>query len=122
MDEGDSKSAMLPDGISLGKVSKTRGRSTPAVVNEMEFCRWVKENYPSEIEETVRPAFRTKMLDTAKAYGEAIDPSTGEVIPGVEYRHGDPYISFRSERGFEQVVAARWEEIAGPALLQGGDA
>ena len=123
MDEGDSKAATLPDGILLGKVTKTRGRATPTVKDEAAFLRWVQDNHPEEIEPTVRAAYRTKVLESAKVHGEAVDPSTAEVIPGVELGQGNPYISFRSAPGYQQVVAERWHEIAGPALLEadGGD-
>lgn len=121
LDEGDSKAATLPDGITLGKVTKTRGRLTPTVIDETAFLRWVQENHPEEIEPQVRPAFRAKIIETTKSYGVAIDPSTCEVVPGVELRTGDPFISFRPARGYQQIVADRWEEIAGPSLLRGGE-
>jgi hypothetical protein len=119
LDEGDSKAANLPDGVRLGKFTKTRGRLTPTITDERKFLQWVQDRYPDEIEQTIRPAFRTKILDTAKKHGEAVDLSTGEVVPGIELRHGDPYISFRSEPGYQEVVAERWHEIVGPRLLDG---
>jgi len=119
LDEGDSKAANLSDGVRLGKFTKTRGRLAPTVTDEATLLKWVQAHYPDEIEPAIRPAFRTKLLDTAKKYGEAIDLSTGEVVPGIELRHGDPFISFRSEPGYQQVVAERWHELAGPRLLDG---
>lgn len=117
LDEGDSKAATLPDGSRLGKVTKVRGRQTAAVVDEREFLTWVQTRYPTEIEPTVRPAFREKLLSSAKTHGLAVDETTGEVIPGIELTTGEPYISFRSERGSQELIAAHWHEIAGPALL-----
>jgi hypothetical protein len=119
LDEGDAKAASLPDGARLGKFTKTRGRATPTITDERKFLQWVQDRHPDEIEQTIRPAFRTKILDSAKKYGEAVDPTTGEVVPGIELRHGDPYISFRSEPGYQQLVAERWHEIVGPRLLDG---
>lgn len=121
MEEGDAKAATLPDGVRLGKVTKSGGKQTPTVTDEKAFLAWVQKNHPTEIETTVRPAFRDKVLASAKTHGTAVDTTTGEVIPGVELRTGNPYITFRSERGYQEVVAARWQEIAGPALLMGGE-
>jgi hypothetical protein len=119
LDEGDSKAATLDDGTRLGKVSKSRGNQTPAVVDEQAFRRWVKKNYPTEIVESVAPAFQEKIFVATRSYGQPVDPATGEIVPGIELRLGNPYISFRSERGYEKVVAERWQELAGPLLLDG---
>lgn len=120
MDEGDSKAATLEDGTRLGKVSKSRGRMIPRVADEKAFLTWVKSNYPSEITETVRESFKAKVFTSAKTHGAAVDEKTGEMIPGVELHQGDPFISFRGERGFQEVVAAKWSELIGPSLLEGG--
>lgn len=122
LDEGDAKAATLDDGTRLGKVSVASGRQTPAVVNEQEFLTWVKNSYPSEITETVRESFRTKVLESAKTHGVAVDEKTGEVIPGVTLRVGNPYISFRGERGWEQIIAFRWQELTDQVLaIPGGE-
>ncbi|MEU5258955.1 hypothetical protein [Amycolatopsis sp. NPDC021455] len=119
MDEGDSKAATLPDGVRLGKFTKTRGRTTPTVTNERALLDWVAEHCPEEIEQRIRPAFLDKIFDSVKRHGAAIDFATAEVIPGIEARYGNPYISFRGEPGYQAVVAERWHEIAGPRLLDG---
>lgn len=122
MDTGDSKAAALEDGTPLGKVTKSRGRQTPTVIDEPAFTAWVKARYPTEITETVRGSFTTRVLMSAKAYGAAVDESTGEVIPGVELRSGNPFISWRGDRGWEQVIAARWQELTQQAIaLPGGE-
>jgi len=119
LDEGDSKAATLPDGVRLGKITKTRGRVTPTVTDEAALLRWVQTNYPSEIQPTVRPAFLARIFDSLKTHGAPVDVRTGEVIPGIEARHGDPYVSFRSEPGYQEIVAKRWHELVGPRLLDG---
>jgi hypothetical protein len=122
LSEGDAKAATLDDGTRLGKVSVARGPQTPAVVNEREFLTWVKNSYPSEITETVRKSFRTKVLESARTHGVAVDEKTGEVIPGVTLRVGNPYISFRGTPGWEQLVAFHWQELTDLVLaLPGGE-
>lgn len=66
----------------------------------------------------MRDSFRQKVFASAKTYGAPVD-STGEFIPGVELHTGNAFISFRGERGFQEVVASRWHELVGPALLEG---
>lgn len=119
MDIGDAKAASLPDGTRLGKVTKASGKQTPQVVDEHAFLTWVQQNHPSEIQESVRPAFRDKILGTVKVHGQAVDDSTGEIVPGIELRLGDPYISFRSEHGYVDAIAGQWHDLVGPALLDG---
>jgi hypothetical protein len=121
MNEGDSKAATLSDGTRLGKVSKVRGRETVQVVDEKAFTAWVTATYPTEIETNVRPAFREKVMSSAKAHGMAVDGKTGELIPGIEIACGSPYISYRSDKGSAEVIATRWQELAGPAFLLAGE-
>ncbi|WP_372663682.1 hypothetical protein [Amycolatopsis kentuckyensis] len=119
LDTGDSKAATLDDGTRLGKVTKAHGRVTAAVYSEPEFLAWVKQNYPDEVMTVVRPAFEHKILEATKKYNEAIDPNTGEEVPGVGLIAGNPYITYRAERGAVETIAERWHEIAGPSLLDG---
>ena len=122
LDDGDAKAATLDDGTRLGKFTRTRGKRMPTVVNERQFVDWVRKHYPTEITEAVREPFRSNLLDSAKEYGVAVDKKTGEVIPGVELRTGNPSISWRGEHGWEQVVFARWQELARTVLeLPGGE-
>jgi hypothetical protein len=121
MDVGDAKSAILADGTMLGKATKIRGRETPHVVDESAFLAWVQNRHPSEIVTAVRPAYRAKLLLSAKVNGMAVDGSTGEVVPGITVDTADPYISFRSEKGGSEVIAARWYDLVGPAFLTAGE-
>ncbi len=122
MDEGDAKAASLTDGTRLGKVSVGRGRTSVAIVNETEFVSWVRKNYPDEITESVRESFRSKVLDSAKRHHLPVDETTGEIIPGVDLRVGNPFLSFRGEPGWEGVIAERWIELAEQVLtLPGGE-
>lgn len=89
------------------------------MLDERQFVEWVSRTYPDEIFQDVRPAFREKILSTAKRFGDAIDPATGEFVPGIGFRESDPYITYRAEPGSQEVIAARWHDIAGPSLLDG---
>lgn len=121
LDVGDSKAATLDDGTRLGKVTKAHGRMSAVVYSEPEFLAWVRKNYPDEVMTIVRPAFESKILESAKKYNEPIDPATGEEVPGVGLVAGNPYITYRAERGAIEIIAARWHEIAGPSLLDGAE-
>jgi len=123
LDEGDRKSAALEDGTKLGSVTKVAARKTPTVVDEGALARWVKKNRPDEIVETVRISYRNVLLGSAKTHGEAVDESTGEIVPGIEMREGNPYISYRAAEGAGAVIASRWQELIGGVLeIEGGAA
>lgn len=103
LEPGDAKAARLDDGTKLGKISVTEGRVSLTVANEQEFLQWVKANHPEEIVETVRPAFQRLVLDRAK--------QDGELPPGVDVKQGNPFVSFRAEKGAGEVIGERWREL-----------
>lgn len=84
-----------PDDTVLGTVSLRAGRINVAVTDEAAFIRWVGTRYPTEVTTvtTVRPAFRSKLIEHAKKIGEAVDPDSGEVVPGVQVSFGDPHLA-----------------------------
>lgn len=75
----------------LGFVTLARGkRSTD--VDEQALLEWVKTHYPTEVEESVRPAFRKKLLDQALNLGGGLVDPSGEVAEGIVLiEHGAPY-------------------------------
>ncbi len=87
------------------------GRLTAYVSDEPALLDWVKRRHPTEVIETVRDAYERSLLDSAREYGEAVDRTTGEVVPGITVRYGQPYITFRPERGMEGIVVDRWTEL-----------
>lgn len=121
LEDGDTKAARLDDGTLLGKVTRTQGRRAPRVTDEHALTQWVKTHYPSEIAESVRPAFRDKLLETVKRHGEAVDESTGEIVPGIELSVGNPYLSFRAQAGCDEAIAANLPELVGHVLLEPGE-
>jgi hypothetical protein len=108
LEPGDAKGANLDDGVRIGKVMVVSGRVTLSVTNEAALTAWVKENHPSEIVETVRDSFKAALLNRAK--------DSGELIPGMDLRIGNPYVSYRAEPGAADVIAARWKELASEVL------
>lgn len=118
-------------GTDLGTVSLAAGRVTAKVVDEAAFLRWVKHNHPTEVVETVRDSFRKKLFDGAVAKAEPDDPTAvgpdGEVIPGVELVHNQPYPTCRPTDEAKQRMGALLADVlalpAGPAAapVDGGE-
>lgn len=104
--------AELPDGKSVASVSlaaSTGGRAY--VASEADFTRWVATEHPSEMEYTVRPAFRKSLLDElSEARG---------TVPGVELSEPRPYLSNRFKSGGKDAVAEAWRNGSLAALLPG---
>lgn len=101
------------DGASLGSVTLCGDGKTAKVANETAFTAWVKKAYPTEIVETVRPAFAKKLLDGATAAGMPVD-AEGTVMPGVEMVDGEPYL--RCSPTAEAKLRMQ-ETLAGSGLL-----
>lgn len=97
MAKGDRVGIQDDDGTDLGAVSYSNGRKAPKVTGPTELLAWVKDGYPDEVQnvETIRPAFLSKLLGWCKDYKEPVTP-TGEVIPGIEYAEGDPFLTVRA--------------------------
>lgn len=110
MTAGDTRAVNLPaSSTRVGKVTLADGKTTVVVDDREAFLDWVRTNHPTELEEQVRPAFVEKVLSQAKV--------TGELPPGVDVRHGNPYLSFRKTTGSDEAVAKLWREH-GIGLLQ----
>lgn len=87
LEPGERMRAQLPDGTVIGAVTIGKPSETPAVTDERALLAWVKENAPTEIVESVNPAFVEVLKRQAKAHGFA-HTEDGTVIPGVELRTG----------------------------------
>jgi hypothetical protein len=82
------------DDTKLAVISKAAGRKT-AKVDESALLAWVKANRPDQIREIVAPAYIESLKKLAVEHGDAVDETTGEVIPGIEVEQGDPSVSTR---------------------------
>lgn len=94
MAEGGVERVRVTDdgGEDYGTVVLAPGRKAAHVVDDGAFVAWVALRYPDQMVMTVRPSFRERVLASATRLGDPVDPQTGEVIPGLEIRHGDPYL------------------------------
>lgn len=82
-------------GAKLGTVSYAQGRTSAYVADDATFLAWVEENHPDRMVRVVDPTWKTQLLSACTANGEPVDPSSGEVVPGVEMTQGRPYVSVR---------------------------
>lgn len=85
------------DGVTLGKATKTSGRTKLVVTDEAALLEWLQANHPTEIVVSPNPAYLKALESTARNVGAVID-NQGEIVPGVQLEHGDPYISVRKEK------------------------
>lgn len=112
----DSAKAELPDGTTVGKASLAGGKPKANVSNEDALTGWVAENAPTEVVWRVRESYRRALLDRLEPgpAGVAVDPSTGEIVPGVTFTASNPYVSMRFDRDGRAAIidALRSGEIA----------
>lgn len=128
-DPGDRKAAILPTGKSIGTVSYSNGRTAAKVANERAFFAWVVANAPGEVEtvSSVRESYRKALLDRVKAGPDetAVDPKTGEVVPGLKFSTSDPYVSVRQSDEQLAALANAWAsgelDVIGLAALAAAD-
>jgi hypothetical protein len=60
----------------------------------------VKQDYPTEIVETVRDNFKTILLAQAMpiADGQAVNTETGAVMAGIAFKSGSSYVTTRFDK------------------------
>lgn len=96
---GDSVAGRVGDEL-LCKASWSKGREKVVVTDERAFVAWVKEHHPTEIVESVNPAY-VKALTTV---GGSLVDANGEVVAGVEVQVGAPSLTVRSEKNALDLV------------------
>lgn len=96
----DSAKAELPDGTPVGKASLAGGKARAVVSDEDALTGWVADNAPTEVVWRIREAYRKALLDRLEPgpEGVAVDPATGEIVPGVRFTPTSPYVSMRFDR------------------------
>lgn len=105
-------SATLEDGTEAATVSVSLGKAaTLYVADERAFLKWVRENRPTAIVESVRSSDQASILEEAK--------STGEIPDGVELGNpGERYVTVRQSADQRTATVAAWRrgELPLPSL------
>lgn len=104
-----SANATLPDGTAVGKASAVEGKPKAVVISEDLLAEYVQQDSPSEVVLRVREAYRRHLLDRLipGPEGNAVDPDTGVIVPGVRFAEGSSYVSMRfSKNGREDILDA----------------
>ena len=91
------------DGQILAKATMVKGKQKLVVTDSRALLQWVLKNAPTEIIETVNPAYITCIEKRAKELGQPVD-GEGELIPGVELQVSEPYVSVRREKNSDDVM------------------
>jgi hypothetical protein len=95
--------ARLPDGTKVATLTYVGGEGAPrAQVDDNDaLVAWMEANRPDEVEvvKTVRPQTLKAIIDAANTHGAAMDPKTGERIPGIGFGTGTPYIQVKFVKG-----------------------
>jgi hypothetical protein len=110
----------LPDGTKVAAVTLAGSDSTSAyLADENAFMAWVLAEHPEQCELVVRDSYKRALLDKAKEAGQAIDPATGETVPGIAVKPSRSYVSIRFRPGAKEAVAAAWRagELAGVEIV-----
>lgn len=79
------------NGHIIGKATMSRGRQRISVKNERALLEWVKRAHPTEVVESVNPAF----MNTLRVVSGMVVDGQGEFVDGVEVVEGSPYVSVR---------------------------
>jgi len=98
----------LPNGEKVASASIGNSEPKPFVTNEAAFTRWVAENFPTEVMQTVRPTFKKVLFESTLAVnpqGEAVYIKTGEVIDGVVFSASAARLTLRFKKDGRELVA-----------------
>jgi hypothetical protein len=110
---GEKSAAISPDGQVLGFVTAAKGKRSMKIDNEAGFLAWVQQRYPTEVEQSVRPAFVKACQEKTLKYGALID-GAGEVCPHVSLHEGDGYTMVTLNELADYLIRERFK--ARPAL------
>jgi adenosine/AMP kinase len=99
----DSTRATFTDEVGekrIAKVSLVAGGAKAYVLDEQAFVKMVKQDYPTEVIETVRDTFKTILLSQAAPIenGAAVNTETGAVMDGVAFKSGSQYVTTRFDK------------------------
>lgn len=118
LEAGERVRAELPDGTVIGAVAIGKPAETPVVTDDRALLAWVKANRPTEITESVNPAFVEVLKRQAKVHGHAFDHDTGEVIPGIGLRESSPSYRPTVDKTAVPLLRQRLAEIVAGGLFE----
>ena len=133
MQDLDVKTAFmrLPDGTIAGTWTVVRSEAKAQVTNARLFKAWVEKMHPEGLETIVRKNFTDAVLKECDTAQEPVDRVTGEVIPGVEFVQGEPYVTpafVKGDRDGKELIRRAWRsrqvdlnELLALALGAGSD-
>lgn len=95
------------NGETVGRATYVQGKTSPLIVDEDAFLKFVEQYYPSEIVTAVNRAFKIKLLAELHQVdgGLAVD-SNGVLVGGVEFCTGGSYVTVRKSQDAREKVAA----------------
>lgn len=133
LDAGERLVAKLPDGTEVGRVRVDHGSASAYVADDQTLLAWVRAHHPTEVEtvpaaQRVRASFVAKLLTDVKD-GGGVDAGTGEPVPGVDVRQGEPKVVVVTTKDERQAIADAWAagrvsvaDLIQPALPAAGEA
>ena len=117
IDADEAIAAELPDGTRIGTVKRSKPRESATVTDSAALLAWVKEHRPDELVQSVNPAYIEALKLQVKSHGHAFDPTTGEVIPGVEMAFGNPSFLPQPDKNMVPMIQAKLAELIAGGLL-----
>ncbi|WP_233444644.1 hypothetical protein [Streptacidiphilus albus] len=108
--------AVMPSGQVVAKVVLTNPDPAPRITDERAWIDWVRDTYPTvhttRFVREVSPAWQSGLFKAMQKSGKAIDPATGEIVPGVE-------IPDERQRGHRLTFTADGEDAITQAFRAG---
>lgn len=107
----------------LGTWSQGISKDAAVVTDPAVFVAWCKERYPNAVIEHVVPVFEKALLKRLSPVGEeVVDPTTGELVPGVGVRRGGAPLTlqFRAESDAKAVADQHAAPLVGEVLSKLG--
>lgn len=92
-------------GKMIGQIFASRPKQACRIEDSPGFLAWVKERYPDEITETVRPSFQKKLLESAVIDLEGVVWLMGEVCAAVSAYLKDPTYTVKPSGDVDVVVS-----------------
>jgi hypothetical protein len=91
----------------IGTWSQGISKDAPVIEDARSWVGWVKKRYPAEVLEVVNPSFQKVVLSRLVSVGEEVlEPTTGEIVPGLGVRPGGRPLSLRFKPNGDALAVA----------------